>query len=113
MRTESFGSVRIFWPLYSRDELIERLRAGAAMLHRSLPLKRAALFGSWASGRATAFSDVDILVVYEGAPRVAAYAEAVAAFQVPRVELHVYSEAEAAGLDPTLAAMTKDGVDLL
>ncbi|MGI8824605.1 MAG: nucleotidyltransferase domain-containing protein [Chloroflexota bacterium] len=29
-------------------------------------MKRGTLFGSWAAGRATAFSDIDLLVIYSG-----------------------------------------------
>ena len=69
MRIESFGSVKIFWPPYSRAELIELLKARVERLAPSLPLVRAVLFGSWAKGRATAFSDIDLLVVHAGPRR--------------------------------------------
>ena len=66
MRERSSSSVRIYYPRFGRDELIERLRRCAEELSKKLPLKRVILFGSYASGRQTAASDVDVLVVYEG-----------------------------------------------
>lgn len=113
MQSESFGSVRVFWPRYERDELIALLHEGAKELQRTLPLARAVLFGSWSTGRATAFSDVDVLVIYCGPPRADAYRLALGAFRVPRIELHLYSEEEARRLEPTFAHMTERGVELL
>lgn len=114
MPNASSRSVKVFWPRYSRAELIALLRHRAATLPGRLPLTRAALFGSWAAARATAFSDVDVLVVYTGPPRSDAYDlvwEALAG--VPRLELHLYTEEQARQLAPTLARMTEGAVDLL
>ena len=112
MRSESFGSVRIFWPAFSRAELIERLRAGIPALARALPLARVVLFGSWAQGRATVRSDVDVLVVYAGAPREDAFQTVRQCLDTPGLEPHTYTEAEAAALGSTLERMTAGGVVL-
>lgn len=113
MQSESFGSVKVFWPRYERAELIALLREGAAELRALLPVVRIVLFGSWAAGRATAFSDVDVMVIYAGPRRSDAYETALRALPVASLELHLYSEAEARGLGPTLARMTENGVELL
>lgn len=114
MRSESSDSVKIFWPPFSRAELILLLRDNVERLASVLPLQRATLFGSWAIGRATAFSDVDVLVVYQGAPRGDAYDIAWKALHphIRGLEVHVYAQSEAEALSPTLERMTRDGVEL-
>lgn len=113
MPSSSSGSVRVFYPRHSREELIELLRAGIRQLGDTLPLRRAVLFGSWASGRATAFSDVDVLVVYADPPRSDAYAKVTAALPVRGLEAHVYAQAEANGVATVIERMVRDGVDLI
>jgi len=61
-------------------------------LQGQLPLKRVVLFGSWAKGRQTVASDVDVLVVYAGRPRADAYALVKRMLNLPRLEPHVYAE---------------------
>ncbi len=112
MRIESYGSVKVFWPPYSRDELIEKLRTGIPALAQALPLKRAVLFGSWAKGRATVRSDVDVLVVYKGAPREDAYQIVRRCLDVRGLEPHVYTEDQAAAVCSTLDRMTEVRVPL-
>ena len=73
MQKESSSSVKVTFPALRREELVDRLRQDVASLAADLPLRRAVLFGSWASGRATAFSDIDVLVVYADPPRDDAY----------------------------------------
>jgi predicted nucleotidyltransferase len=113
MLKQSSDSVRVFYRPYSREQLITRLREGLPALVGVLPVLRVVLFGSWATGRATAFSDIDILVVYAGATRADAYKVARRAFNVRGIELHLYAEAEAELLRPTLDRVTKLGIDLL
>jgi len=62
--------VRVFYPRLTSEEIIARLRAGVLELERSLPLIRLVLFGSYAAGSYTVGSDVDLLVVHKGEPRV-------------------------------------------
>ncbi|MDR5710375.1 MAG: nucleotidyltransferase domain-containing protein [Armatimonadota bacterium] len=89
------------------------LRTRIRELARSLPLRRAVLFGSWATGRATARSDVDLLVVYAGPAREDAYRIVRTVVALRGLEPHVYSEAEAEVLRPLLERMTRGGVELL
>lgn len=113
MQKKSSGSVKVFYPRYRRDELIAHLRARTETLAAVLPVTRVTLFGSQATGRATAFSDIDILVVYRGAPRRDAYQLVRKTFDVIGLEPHVYSEQEAERIRPTLERMVRGGVDLL
>lgn len=46
----------------ARDQILETLRRQHAELQRRYPIRRLALFGSWARGDAREDSDVDVLV---------------------------------------------------
>jgi predicted nucleotidyltransferase len=70
------------------------------------------LFGSWSRGRATAFSDIDLLVVYAGRPRDDAYRLVCSAIELRGLEPHVYTTDQAEALEGTLTRMTEDGVVL-
>ena len=52
------------------------------------------LFGSYAEGRHTAASDVDLLVIYRGPKRRYDYSICWDAFGIPQLELHIYTEEE-------------------
>lgn len=78
-----------------------------------LPVRRVALFGSWAEDRATAFSDIDLLVVYADPPRDDAYVLLRRHLPLRGLEPHVYSETEATQFGPTLERMTRDAIVLL
>jgi len=87
--------VRIYYPRFDRDELIEKLKRCAEELSKKLPLKCVILFGSYASGRYTAASDVDILVVYEGErDKKEVYDLCWDLIGLSNLELHLYSEEE-------------------
>ncbi|MEM2082117.1 MAG: nucleotidyltransferase domain-containing protein [Candidatus Bathyarchaeia archaeon] len=80
------------------EELIERIREGAKAISRSLPLKAVILFGSYAEGRHTAASDVDLLIVYEDPKREGDYGICWDALKIPQAEILVYTESEYEGL---------------
>jgi predicted nucleotidyltransferase len=71
------------------------------------------LFGSWARGRHTVASDVDVLVVYRGPARPDAYARVKRALDVARLEPHVYSDSEHDAVQPVVRRMIEGGIDLL
>lgn len=106
-------SVKVFSRRYSRGQLVDLLRERLPDLGAALPLRRVVLFGSWAKGTATAFSDIDLLVVYGGPRRDDAYALVRKHLPIRGLEPHVYAEADAAKLGPTLERMTRDGVILI
>jgi predicted nucleotidyltransferase len=90
------------------------------MLQESLPklkehldLKLVVLFGSYATGRFTAASDVDLLVVYEGPERDDVYALCKKTLGVPRLEPHVYSAGLFAEMKESIKPMIQKGVVLI
>lgn len=113
MPKRSSGSVRVSYPRLSRDEVLDHLRARVAELQARLPVTRLVLFGSYAAGRHTAASDIDLLVVYSGEPCADAFAVVKRVVGLAGLEPHVYSEMEASGVAEVVARMTREGVPIL
>ena len=110
MRPRSSSSVKVFYPPWTRETLLVRLREGVIALREVLPLVRVVLFGSYARGRQTVASDIDVLVVYAGAVRGDAYVLVRRAFDLRCLEPHVYAEDEYAPVSATLERMVQDGI---
>ena len=110
MRPRSSGSVKVFYPPWSREALLVRLREIVPALREVLPLVRVVLFGSYARSRQTVASDIDLLVVYAGAVRADAYALVRRALDLRRLEPLVYAEEEYAQVSTTLGRMLQDGI---
>lgn len=84
-----------------------------AALQEKLPLKRVVLFGSYAKGRQTVASDIDLLVIYAGKPREDAYALVKRALNIRRLEPHVYAEEEYEQVRLTVERMACDGIPVM
>jgi predicted nucleotidyltransferase len=112
MPSKSWGSVRVFSPRYSRAEAIALLRERLPDLHAQLPLRRVVLFGSYARGDHTAFSDLDVLVVYADPPRTGAFALVKRTLHLRGLEPHVLSESEYAGVRAVWDRMARAGTEL-
>jgi predicted nucleotidyltransferase len=110
MLQRSSGFVKVFYPPWSCEALLVRLREGVTALREVLPLVRVVLFGSYARGRQTVASDIDLLVVYAGAVRGDAYALVRRTLDLRRLEPHVYAEEEYAQVRKTLECMVQDGI---
>jgi predicted nucleotidyltransferase len=106
-------SVRVFYARWTREDLLLRLRQGVEALRREVPLEEAWLFGSWAQGLALPGSDVDLLLVYRGAPRPDLHRLVRRAFPGLPVEPHAYTEKEAEALAQVLARMREGAIPLL
>lgn len=113
MPRKSSSSVKVFFPSLDKAAVLRRLREGVPRLDAVLPLRRVVLFGSYARGTHTVASDVDLLVVYRGAARPDAYAAVRRALGLPRLEPHVYAEAEYAAAAATIDRMTDGGEVIL
>ena len=112
MQRRSSSTVRVFYPRFSREEIIDRISKGLGSLEKELPLSQVILFGSYARGDYTVASDADLLVIYRGDERKEAYALVKKVLDVPRLEPHVYTEEEDEGIRETIERMTRGGVTL-
>ncbi|ULR40915.1 nucleotidyltransferase domain-containing protein [Thermus sp. NEB1569] len=106
-------SVRVFFPPWTKEEILKRLKEGLGVLREDLPLRQAYLFGSWATGRALPGSDLDLLLIYQGPARGDLNRLARKAFKGLPVELHAYTEEEAKALEPLLRQMLAQAIPLL
>lgn len=113
MQNKSSNSVRVVYPRLSLPAILAALRRRLPDLAAALPLQVVVLFGSWAHGRATAFSDVDLLVIYADPPRANAYRNVREQLALRGLEPHIYTVAEAEALRPTLRRMTLGGIPLI
>lgn len=107
------STVRVFYPRYTRAEVVEALRSATPDLARRLPLRLVALFGSYARGNYSVRSDIDLLVVYDEPRREDAFALVREAIPLPGLEPHCYSASEATSAWRTLSGMLRDAVILL
>jgi hypothetical protein len=112
MQKESSSSVRVFYPRFDREELIRKLRDRLGDLARELPLRTVVLFGSYAQGKHTVASDIDVLVVYKGEEREDAFGIVKRTLQISLLEPHVYSEDEYGELKKKVDRMIAGGVTL-
>jgi len=113
MQSRSSGSVRVFYPEYDTERLVQELKGKLVELEERIPLSKVILFGSFAKGSYTAASDVDLLVVYKGEEKKEdAYATIKKILRIPRLEPHVYSELEYEAVKETINKMTEGGIVL-
>jgi predicted nucleotidyltransferase len=110
MPNESSRSAKISWPTRDREGIVASIQRALPKLKEALPIRRVVLFGSFANGRATAHSDVDLLVVYEAPPREDAFATIKKTLSIRGLEPHVYTEEEASTQQSQIERMTEDGI---
>lgn len=102
--------MKIFYPRWTREELLQRLRTGLRTLAQEVPLEEAYLFGSWARGQALPGSDVDLLLIYRGPLREDLHLRARRAFPGLPLELHAYTQEEKEILEPLLGRMLEGAI---
>ena len=112
MQRKSSDSVRVFYPKFDREKLVQNIRKRIEDLDQKLPLLLVVLFGSYAKGSYTVASDIDLLVIYIGKERKDAYSVIKRTLGVPRLEPHVYSNSEYEKMKKTINKMTKNGIVL-
>jgi len=83
--------VRVTYPAHTREQVIERLKQAQVTLERKLRVSKIILYGSYAEGRHTAGSDIDVVVVYEGKERPDAYKIVDEEVRLPRLEPKIYT----------------------
>lgn len=105
-------TVRVFYPRYTRAEVLAALRERLPELERRLPLRLVALFGSYARGNYSVRSDIDLLVVYDDPGCPDAFATVGEVFGLTGIEPHCYALSQAQARARTLWAMLRDAVVL-
>ena len=102
MQKESSSSVRIFYPKFDKEELIQKIKKKIGELVKKLPLSLVVLFGSYAQENNTWLSKVNF-GIYNNPPFI---------FFFHRLEPHLYSEDEYERLRGIIDRMIADGVVL-
>lgn len=109
MPKPSTSSVKVFYPQFDTQKVIEILQERIEEIKPEIPLKLVVLFGSYAKGNYTARSDIDLLIVYKGQEREDAYKVIWKGIQIPRLQLHLYTEEEYSRAKTTIERMLKEG----
>ena len=86
--------MKIYYAKYSRDDVIKIIRDSIPNLKKKLPLRHVLLFGSYAEGRSTAASDIDLLVVYDGKRVEDDYIIVRKTIKLPNLQPHIYTAEE-------------------
>jgi len=91
MLKKSSSSVKIYYPKLDRDKLVSLLKEKAVDLPKEFPIKLIMLFGSYATGRYTAASDVDVLAVVSGVNKDELYHKIHEGLGISNLQLHLYT----------------------
>ena len=110
MQRRSSSSVKVFYPEFDTAGLIKTLDSRLPALALEMPLRLVVLFGSYAKDSHTVASDVDLLVVYAGEKREDDYALVKKALRIPRLEPHLYTEAEYHEMRDAIGRLTEGGM---
>lgn len=110
MQKKSSSSVKVFYPEFNQADLLRILKERIKRLNKELPLVKVILFGSYSKGNYTVGSDIDLLVIYKGEPNPNAYAITKKCLSIPRLEPHLYSEAECEKAREMIQKMSEGGI---
>jgi len=91
MPRKSSSSVRIYYPKLGKEDLVSLLKERVRDLSKELPIKLVTLFGSYAAGRYTAASDVDVLAVVSGGNKGELYRKIHEGLGIRNIQLHLYT----------------------
>lgn len=112
MQKKYSSSVRVFYPRFSKEEVIKLIRKRLAGLRNELPVSLVVLFGSYAMEKHTAASDIDLLVLYKGEKRADDYARTKSTIDIHGLKPHVYTEDEYVGVEEVIRKMIRGGITL-
>lgn len=110
MQKRSLSSVKVFYPKLDKQSLLIMLKEKAEELCKKIPIKFMIMFGSYARGNFTVASDVDLLIVYKGEERKDMFTLLKKTLNIPRLEIHLYSEKEYQEMKDTINKMRKGGI---
>lgn len=94
MQKKFSSSVKVFFPVFNKEEVIKKIRETVNLYFDKLGLEKVVLFGSYAKGNYTVASDVDLLILFneEKSCESEVYKTLMRNIKVPRVELHILSK---------------------
>ena len=111
------SSVKVFFPRFSREEVVKEIYRCVEENRERLGLCKVLLFGSYARGNYTVASDVDVFVVFDDgkSSENEVYKTLMKGIKLPRVELHIMSrrEFEYRKDSKWIKTMEKEGVKIL
>lgn len=111
MRRRSPDSVKIRYPRYDRDQLVIILRKRFSYIAKKYKIKRVILFGSYASNKYTASSDIDLLIIHESSDE-NLYKKIRVDLDIRGIELHIYTQEEYKMHKYIIDKMIKHGITI-
>ncbi|MEM3714472.1 MAG: nucleotidyltransferase domain-containing protein [Nitrososphaeria archaeon] len=96
MQKKSSHSVKIYYPKYSLEEVIEEIKKTIQVLSNELGIEKVILFGSYAKKCYTVASDIDLLIVYDETKsnENKIYKTIRKKIKLPRIELHIINKTD-------------------
>ena len=93
MQNKYSDSVKIYYPRYSLREIKEKIRKAGEELFK-LGVVKIVLFGSFAKEKATAGSDVDLLILVRDQESKNKFHEIMEIINIEIAEAHLYTQSE-------------------
>jgi len=116
MQNKSSDSVKIYYPRYSLREIREKIRKASEELFK-LGVVKIVLFGSFAKEKATAGSDIDLLILARDQESKNKFHEIMETINIEIAEAHLYMQSEFKKLKSSESWLAKEieknGVTLL
>lgn len=117
MRRKYSNSVRVFFPKFSLEDVVREVSRCVSLFSEDLALKKVIVFGSYAKGKYTAGSDIDLFVVFDDSKCAEDYVYKTLRknIMLPRLELHILSlkEYEAIKESKWVKTVEEEGVSIL
>jgi len=102
------SSVKVYYPKLDKEKVVSLLKEKARDLSKELPIKLMTLFGSYATGRYTAASDVDVLAVVSGLNKGELYSRIYQELDINNLQLHLYTVEEYEKLKSTGSSFVRE-----
>lgn len=111
------SSVKVFFPRFSREDVIREIARCVKEFSESLGLCKVILFGSYSKGNYTVASDIDLLIVFddEKSSEDEIRKTLMANIKLPRVELHILlrKDFETASSSGWIKTVVEEGIKIL
>ncbi|MEM1589744.1 MAG: nucleotidyltransferase domain-containing protein [Candidatus Bathyarchaeia archaeon] len=117
MQKKYTSSAKIFFPKFSKEQVIEEVGRSAKELREKLGLEAVILFGSYAKGSQTAASDIDLLIIFnnEKISENEVYKTLMKSIKLPGKELHLIPRSELENYEKTkwIKTIREEGIKIL